>query len=85
MDVYFSRGTSVIRTVNAESERVVFILLGEDAKRKKKLIDPGRHDILESAHPSPQSAHRGFLISRPFSAANELLEAAGRGTIDWLT
>ena len=74
---------AVINAINAKPERVVFILWGEDAKRKKKLIDLSRHAVLESAHPSPLSAYRGFLDSRPFSAANKLLEEAGRGRIDW--
>jgi|GEM_PF-61899 len=74
---------AVINAINAKSERVVFILWGEDAKRKKKLIDLARHAVLESAHPSPLSAYRGFFDSQPFSAANKLLAEAGRGKIDW--
>ena len=74
---------AVINAINAKSERVVFILWGGDAKRKKKLIDLARHAVLESAPPSPLSAYRGLLDGRPFSAANVLLEEAGRGRIDW--
>jgi len=74
---------SVITAINAKADRVVFILWGEDAKRKKESIDTSRHAVLESAHPSPRSAHRGFLKSLPFSAANALLAEADRDKIDW--
>jgi uracil-DNA glycosylase len=73
----------VIRTVSAKPERVVFILWGGYARKKKALIDTSRHVVLESAHPSPLSAHNGFLGSRPFSKANAALEAAGLEPIDW--
>ncbi len=73
----------VIRIVDAKPEPVVFILWGASARRKRSLIDTTRHTILESAHPSPLSAHQGFLGSRPFSRANEALLAAGRQPVDW--
>jgi uracil-DNA glycosylase len=73
----------VIRAVNAKPERVVFILWGSYARRKKELIDLGRHAVIESPHPSPLSAHRGFFGSRPFSRANRALEEAGREPVDW--
>ncbi len=73
----------VIRAVNDKPERVVFILWGGYARRKKALIDTSRHTIIESAHPSPLSAHNGFFGSRPFSRANEALIAAGREPVDW--
>ena len=73
----------VIRAVDAKEERVVFILWGAAARRKKELIDRDRHVIIESAHPSPLSAHNGFFGSRPFSRTNAALEAAGRTPIDW--
>lgn len=73
----------VITTVNARSERVVFILWGAYARKKRPLIDMDRHVIIESAHPSPLSAHNGFFGSRPFSRANAALRAAGREPIDW--
>ena len=73
----------VIRVVNAKDERVVFILWGAAARRKKELIDRTRHAIIESAHPSPLSAHNGFFGSRPFSRANTALVEAGRDPIDW--
>lgn len=75
----------VIRAVNAKTDRVVFILWGAYARKKKPLIDtgPGRHVIIESAHPSPLSARNGFFGSRPFSRANTALVEAGRTPIDW--
>jgi uracil-DNA glycosylase len=73
----------VIEAVNRKPERVVFILWGASARKKKALIDTSHHVIIESAHPSPLSARNGFLGSRPFSRANEALAAAGRPTIDW--
>jgi uracil-DNA glycosylase len=73
----------VIRVVDAKPERVVFILWGASARRKRQLIDADRHTIIESAHPSPLSAHNGFFGSRPFSRANAALVAAGREPVDW--
>jgi uracil-DNA glycosylase len=73
----------VIRVVSAKPEPVVFILWGASARRKRQLIDTDRHTIIESAHPSPLSAHNGFFGSRPFSRANAALVAAGREPVDW--
>ena len=73
----------VIRAVNDKGDVVVFILWGASARKKKALIDTGRHAVIESPHPSPLSAHRGFFGSKPFSRANEALRAAGRSPIDW--
>ena len=73
----------VIAVVNDKPERVVFILWGAAARRKKSLIDQRRHAVVESAHPSPLSAHNGFFGSRPFSRANQALIDAGREPIDW--
>ncbi|WP_419553454.1 uracil-DNA glycosylase [Candidatus Poriferisodalis sp.] len=73
----------VIRAVSAKPERVVFILWGAFARRKKSLVDLTRHVVIESAHPSPLSAHNGFFGSRPFSRANAALADAGREPVDW--
>lgn len=73
----------VIRAVSAKPERVVFILWGANARRKKPLIDLSRHVVVESAHPSPLSAHNGFFGSRPFSRTNAALIEAGREPVDW--
>jgi uracil-DNA glycosylase len=74
---------AVIRATNDHPEPLVYILWGASARKKKALIDTTRHVIIESAHPSPLSAHNGFLGSRPFSRANAALEAAGRQPVDW--
>jgi uracil-DNA glycosylase len=73
----------VIRTVSAKEHRVVFILWGSYARKKKALIDTSRHTVIESAHPSPLSAHNGFFGSRPFSRANAALAEAGLPPIEW--
>jgi uracil-DNA glycosylase len=73
----------VIGAVNAKAQRVVFILWGAAARRKRELVDRSRHVVIESAHPSPLSAHNGFFGSRPFSRANQALEEAGRTPVDW--
>jgi uracil-DNA glycosylase len=72
----------VIRAVNAKDHPVVFILWGSHARRKRALLD-ARHVIIESAHPSPLSAHNGFFGSKPFSRTNEALQRAGLKPIDW--
>ncbi len=74
----------VLRAVNDKQHRVVFLLWGAAARRKKSLIDDSRHVVLESTHPSPLSAHNGFFGSRPFSRTNAALVEAGLTPIDWL-
>jgi len=61
----------------------VFILWGSPAQAKRRWVDESRDAVIASAHPSPLSAYRGFFGSRPFSAANRHLAAAGRPVIDW--
>lgn len=73
----------VIEVVNDKTDRVVFMLWGASARRKRPHIDTTRHVVIESAHPSPLSAHNGFLGSRPFSRANTALRESGRAEIDW--
>lgn len=73
----------VIEIVAAKPEPVVFMLWGNSARRKRSLIDTARHHVIESAHPSPLSAHNGFFGSKPFSRANAALVAAGRTPIEW--
>ena len=73
----------IIREVNKKSERVVFILWGASARSKKELVDLQKHVVIESAHPSPLSAHRGFLGSRPFSKSNEALSNGGVEPVNW--
>lgn len=74
---------AVISEVSAGPNRVVFILWGNPAKAKRKLIDVNRHAIVQSAHPSPLSAHNGFFGSRPFSQVNRALVGFGHAPIDW--
>ena len=73
----------VIRAVDGKIDRVVFILWGSSARSKRSLIDTSRHVIIESPHPSPLSANRGFFGSRPFSRTNDALTEAGLDPIDW--
>jgi uracil-DNA glycosylase len=73
----------MIAAIEARDPGSVFILWGADAQSKRTLIRPERHLIIESAHPSPLSARRGFFGSRPFSGANFWLKSNGLGQIDW--
>ncbi len=74
---------AVIRLVNAEREHVVFILWGSYAQSKVSFIDPTKHCILRSAHPSPLSAHRGFFGNHHFSICNQYLRQNGIEPINW--
>ena len=74
---------AVIRQLNEHREHLVFILWGSYAQRKGAFIDRSRHLVLQSAHPSPLSAYRGFFGSKPFSRANEYLVAHGQTPIAW--
>ena len=77
----------IIRSIAAQNKNVIFVLWGKSAQVKKKLLslylDKNGHRILESAHPSPLSASKGFLGSKPFSKINEWLEEMGKEKIDW--
>ena len=73
----------VISSLNDRNEPIVFILWGNNAISKKKLITNPMHFIIESVHPSPLSAHRGFFGSRPFSKTNEFLKSINQEEIDW--
>ena len=73
----------VIRAVNEKSDHVVFVLWGAYARRKAQIVDRSRHTVVESAHPSPLSAHNGFFGSKPFSAVNAALVAHDQPAIDW--
>ena len=73
----------IIKTINDNLEHIVFILWGNHAKKYRKYIDDKKHYILESAHPSPLSAHRGFFGSNPFSKTNAYLKEKNLKTIDW--
>ncbi|AFM39291.1 Uracil-DNA glycosylase [Desulfosporosinus acidiphilus SJ4] len=73
----------IISLVNEKPEPVVFILWGNNARSKKTIITNPQHLIIESAHPSPLSASRGFFGSKPFSRTNAFLTSKGRDPIDW--
>ncbi len=73
----------VIKLINKKTTPVVFILWGSDARNKKQLITNKIHYIIESAHPSPLSAYRGFFGSKPFSKTNAFLKKNGIKEIDW--
>lgn len=73
----------VVDTLNREREGLVFLLWGSYAQAKGKVIDAQRHRVLRSTHPSPLSAHRGFLGCGHFSSTNEYLSRRGLAPIDW--
>lgn len=74
---------AIIRAVNERHDHVVFMLWGSYAQKKGAVIDRRRHLVLTAPHPSPLSAHRGFLGCGHFSKANEYLTAQGRPAINW--
>ncbi len=73
----------VVRELGDRRENIVFVLWGAYAQKKGAFIDRSRHFVLESVHPSPLSASRGFLGSRPFSKINNYLKKHGAAEIDW--
>jgi uracil-DNA glycosylase len=74
---------AVVRAVNERRDNVAFLLWGSQAQKKGAGIDMGRHLVLKAPHPSPLSAHRGFLGCRHFSKANQWLESRGVEPVDW--
>lgn len=74
---------AIMMKLNERDEPLVFILWGSYAQQKGAFIDRRRHMVIRSPHPSPLSAHRGFLGSRPFSQTNDFLLEQGLGPIDW--
>lgn len=73
----------IISLLNKREKPLVFILWGRHAKQKKQLITAPQHHIIESAHPSPLSAYRGFFGSQPFSKTNQFLRLLESSEIDW--
>ncbi|HFJ9404359.1 TPA: uracil-DNA glycosylase [Bacillus paranthracis] len=73
----------VIELLNEREKSVIFILWGRHAQAKKKLITNTKHHIIESVHPSPLSARRGFFGSKPYSKVNTILANMGEREIDW--
>ncbi len=74
---------NVIKAISQHAEPVVFLLWGSHAIKKQQLIDKSRHHVLTAPHPSPLSAHRGFLGCGHFASANQLLLQMGKTPIDW--
>jgi len=73
----------VIATINETRQNVVFMLWGSYAQKKGAMIDTDKHLVLKAPHPSPLSAHRGFLGCKHFSQANQYLQSHGLAPIDW--
>lgn len=74
---------AIISLVNDKQDPVVFMLWGSYAQKKGAIVDSSRHLVLKAAHPSPLSAHNGFLGCRHFSKCNAFLSAKGISPIDW--
>ncbi len=74
---------AAIAALNEKREGIVFLLWGSYAQKKGQLIDVRKHLVLKAPHPSPLSAHRGFLGCGHFSKANHFLRSLGRQAIDW--
>tara|TARA_B100000941_G_C28358786_1_gene475843 strand:+ start:78 stop:746 length:669 start_codon:yes stop_codon:yes gene_type:complete len=74
---------TVIKILSNKKKHIIFLLWGEYAKKKQKLINKQKHNVLVSAHPSPLSAYRGFFGCKHFSKANEILRKKNRKTINW--
>ena len=73
----------IVHLLNTENSGLVFILWGSYAQKKGAMIDPDKHLVLQSPHPSPLSARRGFFGNGHFSRANEYLQRLGKAPIDW--
>ena len=73
----------IISLISEKYEHIVFILWGNFAHQKVKLIDEKKHFIIKSVHPSPFSARNGFFGSKPFSKCNEYLTSVKKENIDW--
>lgn len=73
----------IVSILNEEKRNLVFILWGSYAQKKAAFVDTRKHYVIKEVHPSPLSAHRGFLGSKPFSKANAYLKKHGLEPIDW--
>ena len=74
---------AIVDHLNRERENLVFLLWGSPAQAKGRLVDARRHRVLKAPHPSPLSAHRGFIGCGHFSFANQWLIAHGQQPVDW--
>lgn len=75
---------NVINLLSSQKENLVFILWGAYASKKEKMIDSNKHLIIKSPHPSPFSAHKGFLGSKPFSKTNQYLLLKKKEPVKWI-
>ena len=73
----------IIEMISSQKEKVVFILWGKPAEAKLKLIDVQKHFVIQSPHPSPLAAYRGFFGSKPFSKTNNYLKSLGKAIVVW--
>ena len=73
----------IIHLLNEEKENLVFVLWGSYAQKKASFVDRNKHFVIESPHPSPLSAYRGFFGTRPFSRVNSYLKTKGIQEVDW--
>lgn len=73
----------IIELISTQKENVVFILWGKPAQAKLKLINAQKHLVIQSVHPSPLAAYRGFFGSKPFSKANNYLKSQGKAIVVW--
>ena len=76
--------TKVIKELNAQRKNLVFLLWGKEAQKKCAFIDPDKHLILKTSHPSPLSSYRGFLGCKHFSLTNKYIHMHGQKEIDWV-
>jgi len=74
---------AMVEALDREREHLVFLLWGSQAQAKGRIVDRRRHRVLEAPHPSPLSAHRGFIGSGHFSSTNKYLQENGQAPIDW--
>lgn len=73
----------IIQEISEKKENIIFVLWGAFAQKKEKLINPNKHYIIKSAHPSPFSVYRGFFGSKPFSKINTYLKSKNKTEIVW--
>ncbi|MBC1499427.1 uracil-DNA glycosylase [Listeria weihenstephanensis] len=74
---------TIIKRLNEKDEQVIFVLWGNDAKKKQALITNPQHKVITAVHPSPLSAYNGFFGSKPYSQINTYLKEAGKTPISW--
>ena len=84
LKIWSSYTDNIIKYISETNENIIFVLWGNFAKKKKLLININKHHILESTHPSPLSANRGFFGSKIYSLCNNHLKSLNKEEINWL-